>query len=345
VFAATDFLVTFGSGLTVNVSPGTAYIRGNSTADQGVYRVNNYSSRAVTLAAADATNPRIDQIVLQIRDAAEDSGANNDAQVVAITGQPSNGATLDNRNGATSLAVSQPTLILLADVLVNANNSPAMSATSIRARRPLAMRNAVPTVIQSVTARDMVAFECPMLPLVASRWNGSFHAGKQGVYAMYLPRRIAATTVRFRYVQDTTTAIGTGQNWTIAIFDISGRMIAQTGATAFAGAANGAVQVAKAFSPSVPAGYVFEAGWYYVGIGLSSGIAAGANVWFPGYNVDSVNFSQGYTVSQPGVAFKPTGSPGTVWDASNTILPFTDVYQDPNNSVSPPLPVIALSNG
>ena len=132
------YRVTFSAGLTVNVAAGVAFMRGNSNSDQGLYRCTNLSTRGVTLANADPTNPRIDQIVLQVQDASEDTGAGNQGFVTVITGTPTAGATLDNRSNAGPLTVASPTLIVLADILVSANNSPALSNTNIRDRRQTA---------------------------------------------------------------------------------------------------------------------------------------------------------------------------------------------------------------
>src|SRR5438552_10626918 len=275
---AAAFLVSFSAGLTVNVAAGEAYIRGSSTADQGIYRCNNYSQRQVTLPAADTTE-RIDQIVLQVQDAGEDAGTLNNAQVTFVKGAPTAGATLDSRSGAASLALASPSLILLADVLVSANNSPAMTSANIRDRRPFASPGHPPVIASN---RQQVLFMNPFLPLGSMRWTGSW-ASRQSAMAMYLPHRIPATHVRWRYVQDPAVQVATGQTWNIAICDASGRLIGQTGAVAFAGGTSTSQRIAAPFNPALPAGYVFDAGWYYVWAGISA-LGATQTCFFTGYS-------------------------------------------------------------
>lgn len=73
--------------MSVRVSHGGAYIKGDTTSDQGFYFVYNDGNELVTLAAADATNPRKDIIIAKVEDATEDAGS--DAWVLdKVTGTP-----------------------------------------------------------------------------------------------------------------------------------------------------------------------------------------------------------------------------------------------------------------
>jgi hypothetical protein len=90
VVGSGDLAVTEKSGtpnMSVDVAAGSAYIRGTTGADQGVYGVTNDAVVNVVIAAADATNARKDLIVARVRDAAY-SGANNDVQITVIQGTP-----------------------------------------------------------------------------------------------------------------------------------------------------------------------------------------------------------------------------------------------------------------
>jgi hypothetical protein len=86
------------------------------------------------ITTANATNPRIDQVVLEIKDTTHDASGSNLAQTRVVTGTATGGATLDNRTGAAALPSSA---LLLADVLVTATDT-AISNSEIRDRRPWA---------------------------------------------------------------------------------------------------------------------------------------------------------------------------------------------------------------
>jgi hypothetical protein len=55
------------------------------------------------ITTANATNPRIDQVVLEIKDTTHDASGSNLAQTRVVTGTATGGATLDNRTGAAAL--------------------------------------------------------------------------------------------------------------------------------------------------------------------------------------------------------------------------------------------------
>ena len=176
---------------------------------------------------------------------------------------------------------------------------------------------------------------------------------------MYLPHRIPATHVRWRYVQDPAVQVATGQTWNIAICDASGRLIGQTGAVAFAGGTSTSQRIAAPFNPALPAGYVFDAGWYYVWAGISA-LGATQTCFFTGYSVDNQNFTDGGSGASGGgnppivgagdmppvqnLAFR-NNTGGTTFDASNTILNMADCYADTGLTTCLPIPQIALSIG
>ncbi len=136
---ATDFVVTpAASLLKVDVAAGAAWVKGDSGTpgmgiSQGLYSVVNDATiaNAVTLAAADPTNPRLDQIVLRVRDSADLATGADDALIEVVTGTATGGATLLNRTGAAALGNDR---LRLADVLVPATATNLVGA-NVRDRR------------------------------------------------------------------------------------------------------------------------------------------------------------------------------------------------------------------
>ncbi len=143
VLAGGDLKVTaaVAGGMRVDVAAGTALIKGDSGTpgtgvSQGLFIAVNSAAipNAVTLPASNGTNPRIDQIALRVRDAADLGTGADDLSLVYLSGSATAGATLDNRNGAASLPADH---LRLADVLVPAGSS-AVTAGNVRDRRPWA---------------------------------------------------------------------------------------------------------------------------------------------------------------------------------------------------------------
>lgn len=105
--------------MSVNVAAGRAFIRsGNaSSIAAGTYAVMNDATVNVAIAAADPTNPRIDLVVIQVRDTNYGEAA-SDARITVVTGTP-----------AASPAV--PALTLYPNALVLAQVAVAAAATTI----------------------------------------------------------------------------------------------------------------------------------------------------------------------------------------------------------------------
>lgn len=141
--AGTDFRVAAAGagGMRVDVAAGAALIKGDSGVPgagltQGLFLAINDAliANAVTLNAADGANPRIDQIVARIYDSSDLGSGADQVTLEVLTGAPTSGATLDNRNGAAALGNDR---LRLADILVPAA-SVAVTAGNIRDRRPWA---------------------------------------------------------------------------------------------------------------------------------------------------------------------------------------------------------------
>jgi hypothetical protein len=123
--------VATGSGLTINIAAGEAIIPGSSTTTQGGYYARGSSTTAITMATANATNPRIDLICLTITDSSY-SGSTNTFAIQAVTGTPTSGATLSNLTGAPALPTSS-LLICYVDVTAAAST---LSSANILDSRP-----------------------------------------------------------------------------------------------------------------------------------------------------------------------------------------------------------------
>lgn len=133
VIGATDYATTAGALMTVNVAAGDAIVQMDSGVGNGYYMQSNDAVVNVAVGAAHGTLPRLDQLVLQVRDP-NVAGAFDTAQLYVLAGVATAGTTLDNRNGATALPVDH---IRLADILVPAASS-SISGGNVRDRRPWA---------------------------------------------------------------------------------------------------------------------------------------------------------------------------------------------------------------
>lgn len=90
VVNASDFRVVqraAGANMSVDVAAGYAWIRGTESAHQGAYHVYNDGTVNLSVAASDATNPRIDLVIAKVQDAFY-SGATRTASVTVVTGTP-----------------------------------------------------------------------------------------------------------------------------------------------------------------------------------------------------------------------------------------------------------------
>jgi hypothetical protein len=139
VISAGSYMVTqrgAGANLSVDIAASTgdgAVVQGDAVTAQGLYYIAPHSAVInETITTAHATLPRIDQVVLEIKDTQHDASGSNLAQTRVVAGTATGGATLDNRTGAAALPSSA---ILLADVLVAATDT-AISNSEIRDRRP-----------------------------------------------------------------------------------------------------------------------------------------------------------------------------------------------------------------
>lgn len=88
VVNSSDFAVSqrgAGANMSVDVASGYAWIRGTENANQGAYGIYNDGTVNLSIAAADATNPRVDLVIAKVQDAFY-SGATKTASVTVVTG-------------------------------------------------------------------------------------------------------------------------------------------------------------------------------------------------------------------------------------------------------------------
>ena len=126
-----------GANMSVDVTSSTgngALVQGDSVTAQGLYLVPPTASNLnVTIAAADATNPRNDLVVLEVKDDQHDAGGLNLARVRVITGTPNASAALTDNPGSNGTPALPSTCFLLAVVRVAAGaTSVATAAISDR---------------------------------------------------------------------------------------------------------------------------------------------------------------------------------------------------------------------
>lgn len=338
-----------GAAMSVDVTDAAteskAYVRGSSTNSQGLYLVHNTAQSTgivdalynVDIAAADPTNPRIDQVFLCVEDA-QHAGANNQATIRVVTGTPTGGATLDNRTGV-GAAPAGMSSILLADVLVPAASATVVTA-NIRDRRPVGNFGTIPGLAQQV---DMVQFvPCTghnigygdaTTASVGSIVAGT-HDNMQAAALMWLPRRIVgATRIRWKYQQGATAAASA---YNLFVADASGRVIVSGSAPSFVGALNTSQE-----APVIIGATTFEAGWYYVGIGLAA-MTASSSVFYNGVITGVTNSRAVLGPAYRNIAFR-SATGGTT--APSTILAYTDSLSLGVATVAPMVPLVSLSVG
>lgn len=336
VFGLEDFRAKqriAGANMSVDVGlvgvQNTVYV--NADGLGGVQRYDLSSAAAqqnVSIAAADPANPRIDRIIAEAPINADDAAP----RLRALTGTPAGGATLDNLTGAAAVAATQE---LLADVLVGAAAASILTA-NIRDRRRGAVigTQGFNTVLTTGTTRDEVFLE-PVQALGsigAIALTPTTHDNQQVAILCRLNRRIVgATRIRFKYRQGATQATS---NYNIGIADLSGRVLVSSGATAFTGAANAYVEPALTIAATT-----FEAGYYWVIIGLAA-LTASSAVAYRGPNL-------ALSAGTPGPAFRQiaarASSGGTT--LPTTLAGLTDVAAFSADTAMPHAPAVSLSVG
>lgn len=115
-----------------------AIVEGDTQAGQGRYVIKgDGSTYSVSITAADATNPRVDLLVMEVKDTAYDASGQRTVILRTIDGTPTGGASLSNRSGAQSLSSLPDTVIPVADIHVPATDT-SIEDAQIQSQRFLA---------------------------------------------------------------------------------------------------------------------------------------------------------------------------------------------------------------
>jgi hypothetical protein len=125
----TGFLVTAraaGANLSIDVSPGVAFVAGDDQPNQGYYLVRLLTTKNVPVTAAPSNGTRIDRVVVKV----------NDPQAGGSTGDPTEIVVVDGTVGGGAPA-APPTSVSLATITRNANEATVVqgSITDARPRR------------------------------------------------------------------------------------------------------------------------------------------------------------------------------------------------------------------
>lgn len=328
VGAQPDFAVTQAGGgsLTVNIGPSTGvlqrgYLPGDSNG--GTERWDYLGAQlSATATAADVTNPRID-IVTLAPNANPDLGV---PQVFIVKGTPTASATLGNRLGAPAVPAGR---IILADLLIPANATSILTA-QIGDRRAYPYAGVNPSVF---TAIDQIIPESTGgIQQVATGIAVGTNDNRCAAMLVWLPRRILAARIRWKYRQGTT---NTNSNYQWFILDASGRPIANTALTAFTGGASAGV------GPNVPlvAAIQMEAGAYWIGFQAAAMVAS------------SSVFYQGYQGVQNGAAIPGVAAPNMYAFAAGNLLGnagfnigngMTDAFTVTADTAATPVPACSI---
>jgi hypothetical protein len=141
-----DFQVTQNGtpNMSVNVGAGRIWVPSTYTATVnpgggayypgGLYYAENDASVNLPISASNPTNPRLDQIIVQVQDTAY-AGSTNSAQLAVLTGTATAGASLANLVGLASMPASS---LLLGYVLVPANATSIVTADIANEAAPYA---------------------------------------------------------------------------------------------------------------------------------------------------------------------------------------------------------------
>lgn len=128
-----------GATQTVDVAGGDAWVQTDSDTPDGLAHVQHDTTDNFAVTASNATNPRIDRVVLQYNDTTLPAGVGGDAPTIrVIAGTPTAGAQAATPTGAGYLAGAAAVpndALLLADVLVPATSTSVTNANIVDRRK------------------------------------------------------------------------------------------------------------------------------------------------------------------------------------------------------------------
>lgn len=116
------------SSMQVRVAAGRAFIKWTSNSNYGMYHVVNDGNIDIDIANASTANPRVDRVILEIRDS-QYSGSNNDANIRVISGTPAASPTAP-AEPANSITLATITVPRNAVSIVTANINTIIRSTA-----------------------------------------------------------------------------------------------------------------------------------------------------------------------------------------------------------------------
>lgn len=305
-----------GMGLDIGAAGGSQAVYvpiGGATGEERRYE-GLPSSPAVTVPAADPTNPRIDAVVAE-------APANADATTPSfrvVQGVATVGATLDNRTGAAALPAAA---LHLADVVVGAGVTSIVTA-NIRDRRRQSSLTAGSFIVSAINGDVVPLDPVPGLPVASATIAPTATDAFQTAVLVRLSRRVTATRFRFRYAQGATPAASA---YFVGIADFSGRTIVSASAS-FTGAAASVQSRSETFTSTT-----FEPGYYWLLFGVAA-MTAASSVTYLGIGASTL-------IGAPGLGARVTSGGAT---APTTVLGFSDLYGASLTTL--PVPLMSLAN-
>lgn len=135
--------------MTVDIASGTCLVPGSEGAKQGCYVVVNDAPVTVTVGASSPSLPRIDLVVVQVRDQSY-SGANNDAIFTTVPGTPA----------SSPVAPSAPAdSLILSQVLVGAGVTSILNGAITDTRYPVVLQGGIKPVANTTERATIPAYD------------------------------------------------------------------------------------------------------------------------------------------------------------------------------------------
>lgn len=150
-----------GANMSVDVARGGGYVLGDDATDQGYYFGYNDATTNLVISAADPSNPRIDLVIMRIKDAAEGGAAGDVVTLEVVTGTPA-GSPSAPTLPASSLQLAQVAVGAGVTSITNANitDSRSMAQTSMFERRTPSIK-VYRTAAQSISNTTATAISFP----------------------------------------------------------------------------------------------------------------------------------------------------------------------------------------
>lgn len=189
-----------GANNSVDVGSGTIIVPGTESGLQGYYHVHNDATVNVAGVAAHGSLPRIDTVVLKVRDSFY-SGGNNDAQLLVVSGTAASSPARPDLD-----ALSHENYYRLADISVPANDNTIVTGdiTDLRTSstitpaqgRAVAVGASIPCTSSTRPSGPRVGQEIYEINTGFKQlWNGSawVNLGNTGAWVEYTPTNVNVT--------------------------------------------------------------------------------------------------------------------------------------------------------